>query len=129
MNRISKYNIIHSYKTKDSSEIRELIHPSQHINSKQSVAEARVLKGSKTIAHHHKLSEEIYLTTEGNGKLYIQKEQGKQITEIDLEAGTNVVILPQEIHWLENTGEGDLVILCCCSPPYSHEDTYVKVSD
>ncbi len=129
MNRISKYNSIQSYKTKDSSEIRELIHPSHHNNSNQSVAEARVQKDSATIAHYHKLSEEIYLTTEGNGKLYIQQEQGKQITEINLEAGTNVVILPQEVHWLENTGEGDLVILCCCSPPYSHEDTYLKRSD
>lgn len=72
------------------------------------------------------MSEEIYLTTGGTGKLYIQKGQGEEIVEIELQSGTSVVILPQEIHWLENTGKGELVVLCCCSPPYSHEDTFLK---
>ncbi len=125
MNRVSKLNDISSYETKDSSEIRELIHPAHNKNNNQSIAEARVKKNKKTIPHHHRISEEIYLTTGGTGKLYIEKGQGEARLEINLKKGINVVILPGEIHWLENTGEGELVILCCCSPPYSHADTFL----
>jgi len=125
MNRTSRYQEIKSYKTKDSSEIRELIHPNNNSNTNQSIAEARIVASGQTIAHHHDISEEIYLTTEGTGRLYIQKGQGAEKIVIDLQTGINVVIHPGEIHWLENTGEGELVILCCCSPPYSHGDTYL----
>ena len=126
MNRISNTVNITSYKTKDRSEIRELIHPDHNDNSKQSIAEARVKCGGKTTPHHHLISEEIYITTEGSGKLYIQNAENGGVEELKLQQGINVVIQPGEIHWLENTGEGDLVILCCCSPPYSHDDTFLR---
>ena len=126
MNRVSKRKNISSYKTKDSSEIRELIHPTHNGNRNQSVAEARITSGCKTIAHYHRTSEEIYITIEGSGNLFIQKEQDQIIQEIELHPGTSVAILQGETHWLENTGKGDLVILCCCSPPYSHEDTFLS---
>ena len=126
MNRVSKYNDIVSYTTKDSSEIRELIHPSHNNNRRQSIAEARVKEGAKTIAHHHRVSEEIYITTQGTGKLYIQQEAEQEVLEIELQEGMSTVILPRETHWLKNTGEGELVVLCCCSPPYSHEDTFLE---
>jgi mannose-6-phosphate isomerase-like protein (cupin superfamily) len=32
------------------------------------------------------------------------------------------------VHKLWNMGEEDLVLLCCCAPAYSHEDT-VLVED
>jgi len=34
-----------------------------------------------------------------------------------------VVIAPGVAHKLWNTGDEPLVLLCCCSPPYTHEDT------
>ena len=126
MIRVSTNDTISSYKTKDSSQIRELIHPTHNGNHNQSIAEARVTSGGKTIAHHHRVSEEIYLTTQGTGKLYIRKGQGEEVIVVDLQQGVNAVILPREIHWLENTGEGELIVLCCCSPPYSHEDTFLE---
>lgn len=122
MNRVSVTRQTTSYKTKDNSEIRELIHPTHNSNNNQSIAEARVQEGEETTPHYHRISEEIYLTTGGTGKLYLQKE-GEEMTEITLKEGVNAVILAGEIHWLKNTGEGDLTILCCCSPPYSHQDT------
>lgn len=126
MIRVSKYSEIKSYTTKDSSEIRELIHPLQNGNVNQSIAEARVQPGGRTIPHHHRLSEEIYVTTQGSGLLYIQKGKGKEnIIEIKLQEGVSSIIHTNEIHWLENQGQGELVILCCCSPPYSHEDTFL----
>jgi mannose-6-phosphate isomerase-like protein (cupin superfamily) len=36
-----------------------------------------------------------------------------------------VVIAPGITHKLWNTGGEPLVLLCCCAPPYSHEDTFL----
>jgi mannose-6-phosphate isomerase-like protein (cupin superfamily) len=37
--------------------------------------------------------------------------------------GDTVLIAPGMPHSIEATGAEPLRILCCCSPPYSHEDT------
>ena len=34
-----------------------------------------------------------------------------------------ILIPPGTSHAMANTGEKNLVFLCCCAPPYSHEDT------
>jgi mannose-6-phosphate isomerase-like protein (cupin superfamily) len=34
-----------------------------------------------------------------------------------------VVIAPGEVHGLVNTCDEPLVLLCCCAPAYSHDDT------
>jgi mannose-6-phosphate isomerase-like protein (cupin superfamily) len=38
-------------------------------------------------------------------------------------AGDCVVIPPGAVHKLHNPGTEPLVLLCCCAPAYSHEDT------
>ena len=38
--------------------------------------------------------------------------------------GDAVLIPPGAWHTLHNNGTSELRILCCCAPPYSHEDTY-----
>jgi mannose-6-phosphate isomerase-like protein (cupin superfamily) len=38
-------------------------------------------------------------------------------------AGDTVCIPPGTAHCVENTGLEPLVILCACTPAYSHEDT------
>jgi mannose-6-phosphate isomerase-like protein (cupin superfamily) len=43
--------------------------------------------------------------------------------ERDVRAGDCVVIAPGTPHKLLNPGGDPLVLLCCCSPAYSHEDT------
>jgi mannose-6-phosphate isomerase-like protein (cupin superfamily) len=40
-------------------------------------------------------------------------------------AGDTVVIPPGARHKLWNTGAEPLKLLCCCAPPYSHEDTFL----
>jgi mannose-6-phosphate isomerase-like protein (cupin superfamily) len=40
--------------------------------------------------------------------------------------GDAVLIPPGAWHTLENTGTSELRILCCCSPPYSHDDTFFE---
>jgi mannose-6-phosphate isomerase-like protein (cupin superfamily) len=43
--------------------------------------------------------------------------------EVEVRAGDCVVILPGTAHKLWNTGGEPLVLMCCCSPAYSHDDT------
>jgi mannose-6-phosphate isomerase-like protein (cupin superfamily) len=48
--------------------------------------------------------------------------------EREVVAGDCVVIPPGQVHGLVNTSDEPLVLLCCCAPAYSHEDT-VLVTD
>lgn len=103
--------------TLDGSTIREVAGrrtlPSEH----QSLAEATVPVGGATTAHYHPRSEELYFFTAGTGRLRIGDE------ERDVRAGDCAVIPPGAEHKLRNTGDAPLVLLCCCAPPYSDEDT------
>jgi mannose-6-phosphate isomerase-like protein (cupin superfamily) len=38
------------------------------------------------------------------------------------------VIAPGAVHKLWNPGPDPLVLLCCCAPAYSHEDTVLTGS-
>jgi len=112
------YEKIPPYKTKDGSIIRELLHPDTHGETlNQSLAEATVSPGAKTLCHHHVNFSEIYHVTRGSGALTV----GKDVCEIH--EGDSVYISPGTPHWVRNTGVTDLRILCCCAPPYTHEGT------
>lgn len=106
------------YVTKDGSTIREWAGPGYPAPAaNQSVAEATVAPGGATAAHHHVRAEEIYLVTAGRGRLRIGEE------ERAIGPGDCAAIPPGAVHQLRNDGEEDLVVVCCSSPPYSHEDT------
>ena len=111
------YNTIQSYTTKDGSQIRVLMQPNSHGNKQQSLAEATVPIGFTTYLHKHVQSEEIYHITKGTGLMTLGDEQFKVIS------GDTVCIPPGTQHQIYNTGKTPLTILCCCSPPYSHDDT------
>lgn len=105
------------YVTKDGSVIRELMHPSVHGNRAQSLAEATVPPGTATRMHRHRVTEEIYHFTQGEGMMTLGEQR------FAVAAGDTVCIAPGTPHCVENTGELPLKILCACSPAYSHEDT------
>ncbi|MES9869345.1 MAG: cupin domain-containing protein [Sedimenticola sp.] len=113
----SSRNGINPYITKDGSEIRELLHPDQHDVRNQSLAEATVPAGTTTLLHRHHRTEEIYHVTEGEGIMTLGNER------FPVAAGDSICIAPGTPHCIENSGSGVLVILCCCSPAYAHEDT------
>lgn len=115
----SKRDDCRPYVTKDGSRIRELMHPGVHGNRAQSLAEATVPAGQQTLAHKHMQTEELYYIRSGTGLMYIDDEQRT------LEAGDTVAIPPGTVHSIRNTGDTDLVILCACAPPYSHDDTVI----
>jgi mannose-6-phosphate isomerase-like protein (cupin superfamily) len=117
--RIEKLARAEPFVTKDGSEIRELAGVPTGNSKHQSLAEATVPPGGETEEHYHRASEEIYLFTHGSGRLRLGDE------ESEVTVGDTVVIAPGTPHKLRNTGHEPLRLLCCCSPPYSHADTYL----
>ncbi|MCK4744122.1 MAG: cupin domain-containing protein [Sulfuriflexus sp.] len=117
----TEYSALQAFITRDGSQIRELMHPSPHANEHgvqaQSLAEARVAIGGKTQLHRHANSEELYHITSGCGMM----TRGNDVFSV--QTGDTVCILPGTPHCIENTGNEDLVILCCCSPAYADADT------
>lgn len=103
--------------TADGSTIRELAGRVAAPAVNQSLAEATVPVGRATTAHYHPQSEELYFITAGRGRLRLADE------ERDVAPGDCIVIPPGVEHKLTNTGAEPLVLLCCCAPAYSHEDT------
>ena len=119
---LSKLDELDPFTTLDGSTIREIAGPAWTPARNQSLAEATVPVGGRTIAHYHRTTEELYFFTAGSGRMTLGDEE-REVT-----AGDCVVIPPGQVHELVNTGEGPLVLLCCCAPAYSHEDT-VLVDD
>jgi mannose-6-phosphate isomerase-like protein (cupin superfamily) len=109
-----------SYQTKDTSLICEIAHPSGSAARNQSLAEATLRLGRSTQAHFHARSEEIYYILSGRGEFCLG-EHGAPST---CEAGTAIIIAPGIKHQIRCVGEDDLVFLCACAPPYSHDDTF-----
>ena len=113
----TEYGKIHPYTTKDGSLIRELMHPDIHGNSNQSLAEATIPANSATALHRHHRFEEIYHITKGSGLMTLG-ERIFRITE-----GDTICIPPGTPHRIQNASNTLLKLLCCCAPPYSHDDT------
>lgn len=112
-------NEVPVYLTKDGSSIRELMHPALHGNLRQSLAEARVPPGGRTLLHRHHETEEIYFFLAGTGQMTLGDE------EFAIRPGDTVLIPPGTPHCLRNTGDETLCLLCACAPAYRHEDTEV----
>ena len=104
------------FTTKDGSTIRSLLDRTNAPVANQSLAEATVPAGSATERHYHKLSEEFYFILEGTGSMEIDGETRA------VEPGDAILIPPGA--WHQITAGETLRLLCCCAPPYSHEDTY-----
>jgi mannose-6-phosphate isomerase-like protein (cupin superfamily) len=115
----TRYSDISAYRTKDGSQIRELMHPDRHGNRAQSLAEAIVFPGQETLLHKHLTSEELYHVISGHGLMTLDRER------FEVEAGDTVLIAPRAAHCIANIGAEPLRILCCCSPAYSDEDTVI----
>jgi mannose-6-phosphate isomerase-like protein (cupin superfamily) len=106
------YGDIEPFVTKDGSIIRELMR-----SGVQSLAEAIVPPGQTTYFHKHIKTEEFYHIMGGEGLMRLGEE------EFAVKAGDTVRIPPGTPHRIKNTADGELKILCACSPPYEHEDT------
>ncbi len=113
----TSYADVPAYVTKDGSVIRELMHPGSA--GRQSLAEAIVEPEHGTLLHRHLRTEEIYHVTAGMGRMTLGDSQ------FAIAAGDTITIPPGTRHCVEARGNAPLKILCCCAPPYSHDDTEV----
>ena len=116
---VSHYADCPPYRTKDGSEIRELLAHRNAAIRNQSLAEARLPVGASTQEHYHPNAEEIYYITHGMGRLRLDGELR------DLKPGDAIAIPPGVKHKLWNTGGEVLRLLCCCAPAYEHTDTVI----
>ena len=121
--QIKNINSVESFITKDGSEIRELLAYRNSLIRNQSLAESRLPVGCATLEHYHLKTEEIYFILEGKGKMKIEDEI------CDVVSGDAIAILPGKHHKIWNIGDNVLKILCCCAPPYEHNDTVITEID
>jgi len=105
------------FATKDGSIIRSILDRTNSTVMHQSLAEATLPRGAATTPHRHPRAEEIYYILSGNGEIVIEGRSAA------VGPNTGILIPPGACHQIRNTGQVDLVFLCCCAPPYSHEDT------
>jgi len=106
--------------TKDGSTIRSLLDRTNSTATNQSLAEATVPPGAATQPHRHPRTEELYYILAGTGRMEVGSE-ARGVGPLDA-----ILIPPGSRHTLANTGSALLVFLCCCAPPYSHEDTVLE---
>ena len=106
------------FTTKDGSTIRSILDEANAPVQKQSLAEATVPAGGATDRHYHRLSEEFYFLLEGKALMEIDGE------ECEVVPG-DAVLIPAGA-WHQITGIEETRFLCCCAPPYSHEDTFFE---
>ena len=106
------------FTTKDGSTIRSLLDLSNAPVAKQSLAEASVPAGGATERHFHRLSEEFYYVTDGRGVMEIDGDER--------EVGPGDAVLIPAGAWHRIRAVEPLRFLCCCAPPYTHEDTYFE---
>lgn len=104
------------FTTKDGSTIRSLLDRANAPVANQSLAEATLPPGAATERHYHALSEEFYYVLEGTGKMEIDGETR--------DVGPGDAILIPALAWHQIRAEIEMRFLCCCSPPYAHEDTF-----
>jgi len=106
------------FTTKDGSTIRSILDCTNAPVQNQSLAEATLPEGCATQRHYHKLSEEFYFILEGSGTMEINGETRATVPG-------DAILIPSGA-WHQITATTPLRFLCCCAPPYSHEDTYFQ---
>lgn len=106
------------FTTKDGSTIRSILDIANAPVKNQSLAEATIPGGGETERHWHRDSEEFYFMLAGTGTMEIDGEEH--------EVGVGDAILIPAGAWHQIRATSDLRFLCCCAPPYRHEDTFFE---
>jgi mannose-6-phosphate isomerase-like protein (cupin superfamily) len=105
------------FTTADGSTIRVLLDAEAGGARNQSLAEALLAPGQATERHYHAETEELYVILAGAGEMEVEGERR--------EVGPGDAILIPAGAWHQiRASEGELRFLCCCAPPYRHEDTF-----
>ena len=106
------------FTTADGSTIRVLLDAEAGGATNQSLAEAWLDPGQATERHYHAQTEELYVLLDGSGEMEVEGERRR------VAPGDAVLIPPGAWHQIRAGGAEPLRFLCCCAPPYSHDDTF-----
>ncbi len=106
------------FTTADGSTIRSILDRTNAPVQNQSLAEASLAAGQSTQRHHHKRTEEIYFILDGRGIMEVDGETRAVVP------GDAILLPPGAWHVIR--AETPLRFLCCCAPPYSHEDAWFE---
>jgi mannose-6-phosphate isomerase-like protein (cupin superfamily) len=109
-----------AFTTLDGSTIRVLLDAALGGASEQSLAEATLAPGAGTRRHYHGRAEEIYVVLAGSARMEVDGD------ERSVAPGDAILIPPRAWHEIRADDGGELRFLCCCSPPYSDEDTFFE---
>ena len=104
--------------TKDGSTIRSILGRTTAPVRQQSLAEATLPANGATRRHYHQASEEFYFILEGSGEMALDGETRR--------VGPGAAVLIPAGAWHTIVALSPLRMLCCCAPPYSHDDTYFE---
>ncbi len=104
--------------TADGSTIRSLLDRTTAPVRQQSLAEATIAAGAATTRHYHRVAEEIYYLVAGHAEIEIDGERAW------VGSGDAILIPAGSWHQITAAADGAIRMLCCCSPPYSHDDTF-----
>jgi mannose-6-phosphate isomerase-like protein (cupin superfamily) len=107
------------FTTADGSTIRVLLDAETAGAANQSLAEAWLEPGQQTQRHYHAASEELYVLLDGSGEMEVDGEHAS------VGPGDAILIPPGAWHQIR-AGDAPLRFLCCCAPPYSHDDTFFE---
>jgi mannose-6-phosphate isomerase-like protein (cupin superfamily) len=106
------------FTTADGSTIRVLLDAGAGGAAHQSLAEAWLEPGQATERHYHAATEELYVLLDGSGEMEVDGSRRA------VGPGDAILIPPGAWHQIHAAADAPLRFLCCCAPPYSHEDTY-----
>ena len=104
------------FTTKDGSTIRSILGRTTAPVRQQSLAEATLPTDGATQRHYHRASEEFYFILEGSAEMELDGETRR--------VGPGDAVLIPAGAWHTIVALSPLRMLCCCAPPYSHDDTF-----
>jgi mannose-6-phosphate isomerase-like protein (cupin superfamily) len=106
------------FTTADGSTIRVLLDAESGGTRNQSLAEAWLEPGQATERHYHARTEELYVLLDGRGEMEVDGARAPVGRD-------DAVLIPTGAwHQIRAAADEPLRFLCCCAPPYSHEDTF-----
>lgn len=97
----------------------ELIKPETSGSKLMSIATILINSGEESKEHFHKVMEEIYYITEGEGEIIIDDICSK------IKIGSAILLPIGSKHKIKNTGKSVLKFISVDSPPYDENDVYM----
>ncbi|MBV9851461.1 MAG: cupin domain-containing protein [Armatimonadetes bacterium] len=105
----------------DGAEIRVLVDQARGA-TRLSLAEALVKPGERTACVSHRTIEEAWYIVAGMGRFHRLSPDGSGEEAAEVRPGDALLIPTGYRFWVENTGDNDLIFLCCDAPAWPGHD-------